>query len=202
MVGGIFAQTSSIVLSAGNSDRMGEHKALLNFNENTTFIEQITNIYIQAGIEQIIVVVSKGLYNQIKERSLNLKANITLVINENPELGRFYSLQTGIKNIKSGNSCFFQNIDNPFTTEALLRDLYKRIKEESQVIIPTFQGKSGHPVIFSAWVAEKILKETDPDLRIDEFLRKFNVQKTEMPEIRLLANINSPEDYTRAGFRF
>ena len=66
MVGGIFAQTSCVVLSAENSYRLGEYKALLNFNENSTFIEQITNIYLQAGIEQNIMVVNKGLFNQNK----------------------------------------------------------------------------------------------------------------------------------------
>ena len=195
-----FAHTSCIILSAGNSNRMRKHKALLKYNENSTFLERITSVYAAAGIEQIIVVVNAGLYTRIKELKLNLPGKVTLVINEKPELGRFYSLQTGGRHLEPGNSCFFQNIDNPFTTEILLQELYKRIKEESDVIIPTFQGKSGHPVLFTALVAEKIPVETDPDLRIDEFLRKFNVQKTEMPEIRLLANINSPEDYTRAGF--
>ena len=195
-----FENTSCIILSAGNSDRMGEHKALLNFDENSTFIEQITNIYIQAGIEQIIVVVSNGLYNQIKERRINLKANITLVINEHPELGRFYSLQTGINCAHTGNYCFFQNIDNPFTSIEVLNSLIQ-FRNNADVIIPTFQNKSGHPVLLSNSVIQKILTEKTPDLRIDEFLKKFNVLKTEVLESSILVNLNSPEGFAKAGFK-
>lgn len=193
-----FVCTSCIILSAGNSSRMAEHKALLRYNEDSTFIQRISQTYAQAGIEQIIIVVNTELSDQIRERKINLPDKTTLVINHKPEMGRFYSLQTGIKNVKPGNYCFFQNIDNPFTSEKLLQELII-YKAEADVIMPAFQGRTGHPVLISPSVVHKIFSALDTDRRIDLFLKKLKVKKTETSDQNILANINSQEDYLQLG---
>jgi len=195
-----FESTSCIILSAGNSDRMGEHKALLNFNKNSTFIEQIAYIYAQAGIEQIIVVVNAELFDLLIERAVNLPHNVKLFINTNPDLGRFHTLQIGVQHLEPGNYCFFQNIDNPFTSAEVLKSLIQH-RNDADVIIPAFKARSGHPVLLSSLLAEKILLEKAPDMRIDEFLKKFKVIKVEVPDSNILVNINSPEEFLKAGFR-
>jgi molybdenum cofactor cytidylyltransferase len=194
-----FSDTSAIILSAGNSMRMGGHKALLKFDSQRTFLQKITETYLLAGIEQVIVVVNSELFKLIQESSLSLSEQVKLVINDKPELGRFYSLQTGIKQLKPGNSCFFQNIDNPFTTIELLDELIIQ-NEEADVTIPTFQKKSGHPVLISPLVVQKINSGCDYELRVDAFLKQFTEKKIDTLDQRILININSNEDYLMAGF--
>jgi molybdenum cofactor cytidylyltransferase len=194
-----FAQTSCILLSAGSSIRMGESKALLKFDGQTTFIQQIAETYIHAGIHQVVVVVNSSLFDTIREREIFLLKEIQLVINNHPERGRFYSLQTGVQYLKQGNFCFFQNIDNPFTSAECLLSLIK-FKDNSDVIIPSFRGKSGHPVLFSPFIAAEIMKTNSPDQRIDQFLTKFKVMKVETSDRNISANINSQDDYLAAGF--
>ncbi|MDO9256134.1 MAG: NTP transferase domain-containing protein [Bacteroidales bacterium] len=191
----LFAQTSCIILAAGNSVRMGTDKALLKFNADQTFLQKISEAYLLAGIEQVIVVVNSELFILIRESNHNLSKKVLLVINDKPELGRFYSLQTGIKFLKPGNSCFFQNIDNPFTSEKLLCELII-FKDTADVIMPTYQKKSGHPVLISPLLAQEILRTYNSDLRIDLFLKQFEVKKTETIDPNILVNINSPEDYS------
>jgi len=195
----LFAQTSCIILSAGNSLRMGNHKALLKFDAEKTFIEKITETYKLAGIEQVIVVVNSELFKLISESSLALSRKVKLVVNEKPELGRFYSLQTGVKLIPTGNYCFFQNIDNPFTTQAMLRELILH-KNEAEVIMPTFKDKAGHPVLFNPLIAQKISSEKDNDLRIDHFLKKFKIKYIESFDNNILININTLKQYQSEGF--
>jgi molybdenum cofactor cytidylyltransferase len=195
----LFNQTSCIVLSAGSSERMGGHKALLKFDETKTFIEQITDTYLKAGLCQVVVVVNKELFQRLEEVNPDLSKKVLLVINPKPELGRFCSLQTGIQTIKPGNYCFFQNIDNPFTTENILLDLFS-FMNEANVIIPVFQGKSGHPVLVNPDVADKIRTTSEEDIRIDNFLRTFTLKRVEIADSRILININSPVDYVNAGF--
>lgn len=190
------SNTSAIILSAGNSERMGEHKALLKFDSERTFIQKITETYLLAGIDQIIVVVNAELFNLINKNNLALPEKLLLIVNNKPELGRFYSLQTGIKEVKSGNYTFFQNIDNPLTSEKLLRELYSS-KEEADVLIPVFRTISGHPVLISPVVTAEILIASDPDLRIDQFLKRFKVLKIRTTDHAVEANINSPEDYAK-----
>jgi CTP:molybdopterin cytidylyltransferase MocA len=196
-----FAHVSCIILSAGSSGRMGGHKALLKFDKTFTFVEKITNEYLAAGIGEIIVVVSGELNNDIIDRGISFPAEIHIVINPKPESGRFYSLQTGIQHVQEGNYCFFQNIDNPFTTVKLLQDLIAQ-KDKADVIIPAFRQKSGHPVLFSPKVAREFRKAGNSDLRINEFLKIFPQQKVETNDSNILININSPEDYAKAGFIF
>jgi molybdenum cofactor cytidylyltransferase len=195
----LLSQTSCIILSAGSSGRMGMHKALLKYDENTTFIEKITNEYIKAGIERVIVVVSRDLSEKLSEGKINFPEEVTIVINENPEFGRFYSLQTGAKQLNQQNFCFFQNVDNPFTPSELLLQLHSQ-KEEAEVIIPTVQNKAGHPVLISPVVMEQILKEKGSDVRIDLFLKKFEVKKIKTSDEKILININSMVEYLNAGF--
>jgi CTP:molybdopterin cytidylyltransferase MocA len=173
---------------------MGKHKALLAFDKGTTFLQKITETYLLAGIEQVIVVVNSILFDTIRQGDYALSAKVLLVINDKPELGRFYSLQTGIKYMLPGNFCFFQNIDNPFTSEELLRALILH-KNEADVIIPSFQNKSGHPVLINPMVIREICSGVEYEARLDEFLKQFEETRIEIPDHRILININTTEDY-------
>lgn len=195
----LFAETSCIILSAGNSVRMGEHKALLRFDSDRNFIQKLTETYLLAGIEQVIAVVNSELFELINRSKLTLSEKVLLVLNDNPESGRFYSLQTGVKCLKTGNSCFFQNTDNPFTSEELLKELILH-KNEAEVIVPTFQNKAGHPVLISPLVLRGICDGIEYEVRIDAFLKKFTEKKIEFSDSKILLNINTPDDYFNAGF--
>ncbi|MEI8046940.1 MAG: NTP transferase domain-containing protein [Bacteroidota bacterium] len=194
-----FASTSCIILSAGSSERMGTHKSLLKFDAEKSFIEKITETYLQVGVEQIIVVVTTELSPLLEKEISHLGKNVHLVTNHYPGLGRFYSLQRGVQHLKFDNYCFFQNIDNPFATGKLLGDLIIH-KEKADVIIPAFQNRTGHPVLLSPAVAKDILLQNDPEIRIDQFLKRYNTLKVETSDPSILANINSHEEFLAAGF--
>lgn len=194
-----FAQTSVIILSAGSSVRMGTHKALLRFDDDRTFLQKITETYVSAAFEQIIVVVNAELYKLISENKTALSEKVMLVVNDKPALGRFYSLQTGIKPLKTGNYCFFQNIDNPFTSESLLEELIN-FKTQADVIMPVFENKSGHPVLVNGFVAGQIQNNTDMEIRIDTFLSKFKTLRVETKDAGILSNLNSRSEFLAAGF--
>jgi len=179
---------------------MQEPKALLKFNDKITFIQQITDTYIKSGVKQVIVVVNTELPGLIANSGISLPEEVKLIVNEHPEYGRFYSLWTGIRNLLPGNTCFFQNIDNPFTTSELLQSLAVHIHTDD-VVIPVFQNKAGHPVLFSPKVAKEILSINNHELRINDFLRQFQVKLVETSEAGITININSRQDYTEAGFR-
>lgn len=195
----LFEQTSCIILSAGSSMRMGADKALLKFDSEKTFVEKITETYLLAGIGQVIVVVNSELFKLISESSPSLSEQVKLVINEKPELGRFYSLQTGVKHMIQGNSCFFQNIDNPFTSEKILRELIM-YKDIADVVLPAFQNKSGHPVLINPLVIQQLLAGCEFELRVDMFLKQFTEKRIVTQDPGILVNINSKEDYRNAGF--
>ncbi len=196
-----FANTSCIILSAGSSERMGMHKALLKFDDRRNFIQQITEEYLKADVEQIIVVVNNEIAELSKKGMFQLSEKVELVVNKHPELGRFYSLQKGVQQLIPNNYSFFQNIDNPLVTEKVLESLLKHINE-ADVLIPVFENRPGHPVLFSPFVVQGIIKNSDCGIRIDQFLKRYKMKNIEIADSGILANINSRGEYHAAGFHF
>lgn len=193
-----FSTVSCIILSAGDSGRMGVHKALLPFNkQKLTFLEKIIKSYQQAGINQIVVVVNSGLLWQINNLNLKLPGSVQVVENLHPEKGRFYSLQTGLKYVKTGSHVFIQNIDNPFIDKGVLNLMFENING-SMVVYPAFSGKAGHPVLIHTDVCELLDKSVCLEARIDFFLKDFPSSKIEVNDPGILVNINTPEEYRKA----
>jgi len=190
-------QLSCIILSAGNSGRMGMHKALLPFGkQNLTFLEKITESYSSAGIHQVIVVVNSSLYKTLNSVTLAFPDKVKLVVNRYPEKGRFFSLQTGLYFVGAGSYVFIQNADNPFVEPDVLRNMIEK-REEAAVVVPVFSGKAGHPVLLNPIVCESIKTSKSPDCRLDFFLRDFSSCAVESDNNRILVNINTPSDYKR-----
>ena len=51
---------SVLITAAGNSQRMGNHKALLKYNDNQTFLEKIIERYIQIDCDEIVITAYKA----------------------------------------------------------------------------------------------------------------------------------------------
>ncbi len=191
---GLFDYTSCVILSAGNSERMGTPKALLKFDSQTTFIEKIINTYLKCGIKDIVIVINSDLYEIISVSKIKLPKEVVLVINKHPEHGRFYSLKSGLEKIKKGNGCFFQNIDNPFTSSQTLLEMLNN-NTEFDLVIPVFNDKRGHPVLISSEIVNQTIKTPLIDVPINIFLRTFKPIYIEVQDVSIQANINSQADY-------
>lgn len=192
-----FAHTSCIILSAGGSGRMGMHKALLGFgDEQVTFLEKITKAYAKAGIAQTIVVVNNDLHKSIiaDQPGPDLPGNVRIVINARPELGRFNSLLIGMGFVKAGSHVFFQNVDNPFVDLLLLKEMIAQ-KDRAEVVVPMFSGVTGHPVLIGPLLCKAMAGCDDPEMRIDQFLKKFSFFEVESSDRSILVNINTLSDY-------
>ncbi len=186
-------ELSCIVLSAGKSERMKSHKAFLQFSSKEIFLKRIIDTYQKAGIKSIVVVVNSDIKRQLESIEIG---GVTFVENQFPERGRFLSLKCGLRNIPEAEFCFVQNIDNPFVTanviELLLNERY-----ECECIIPVFDGKGGHPVLLSRNVIKGILASRFENFKLNEFLQTFTQFRMEMEDEKILANINTQEEYNR-----
>lgn len=193
---GIAGHVSCVILSAGNSGRMGSHKALLQFDESRTFIQQLTWVYHLAGVGQIIVVCSPALALVLSDSADFFGCPVELVINSNPEAGRFNSLQLGLERVNNGNCCFFQNVDNPFVSVELLTLMHESFRGD-RAAIPVYSGRPGHPVLLGREIIRKILEAPEPHARIDDFLKASGPEYVAVPFEGILANINTPEEYLK-----
>ncbi|MDD3876382.1 MAG: NTP transferase domain-containing protein [Bacteroidales bacterium] len=186
-----------IILAAGLSERMKSPKLFLKWDNSVTFVEHIIDTYKKIG-SPIILIVNKF---DFPETSLFLSPYEPLTVIENtiPEIGRFHSIKLGISALKSTDSCFIQNIDNPFSDEITLLKLKKKIKSNSYVV-PTFNKKAGHPVLIAKELIEAIKSINSSDFNFKDFLETYNRIECPVENEKIMININSKEDYIKAGF--
>ncbi len=186
-------KTDVIILCAGESQRMGTPKMLLKYNRQNNFLTQLMSVYTKANCN-IYIVVSQNNYNflMLDEKSY-LKKNTHFIINEHPYLGKFYSIQTGLSNSRSEYT-YIQNIDNPFVTASLLKKM-QEFKGRNSYVVPTFQGKGGHPILIHQSIKEQILSIQSPRYNIKNILIKFNRINCSASSEKILLNINTPHEY-------
>ena len=139
----------AVVLSAGESSRMGRPKALLPI-DGQTFIERIVGALKQGGIERIVVVLgfeAEELGRQIAHLP------VEILVNPDYRLGQLSSLQVALRNLESDKSCagmMVHLVDHPYIDPKLVRLMLQRFDESTHsIVVPRHRGKRGHPVIFS-----------------------------------------------------
>ncbi len=185
---------SAVLLAAGSSRRMGKSKPFLLFNKNETFIEKCIQTFREFGCEEVIIVTSRQDYDVFKKTNSNWLRGVSLVVNDHPERGRFFSLQLGLMALSKAASCFFHNTDNPFVTIEVLKAMAS-CGGNAKAIYPVFKGRRGHPVLISKDIVRAIRSEKNHEYHLREFLNRFSGYETEVFDPGILVNINTPEDY-------
>lgn len=139
----------AVVLSAGESSRMGRPKALLPI-DGQTFIERIVAALKQTKVGKIIVILGHNA------RELEAKIShlpVQILINTDYRQGQLSSLQLAVRDLQADADCdgmLVHLVDHPYLAPALVQEMIRRFYEtEKRIIVPKFHGKRGHPVIFS-----------------------------------------------------
>jgi molybdenum cofactor cytidylyltransferase len=147
----------AVVLSAGESSRMGRAKALLPI-EGQTFIERIVGALKQGGIERIIVVLG---FNAEEIRRQIVGLPVEILVNPHYKLGQLSSLQVALRHLDADKSCagtMVHLVDHPYIDPKLVSLMLQRFDESTySIVVPRHQGKRGHPVIFSRKVFGELL---------------------------------------------
>lgn len=183
---------STVILSSGLSERMGQPKALLKWGESTTFIEKIIDEFIKSGSAKIVCMINERIEPFCK--NLTLPSNVKFIVNPYPERGRFYSILTGVSALAEPNYCFIHNVDNPFVSTSIIKELLAQ-REPGKWCSPIYNGKGGHPVLLSNTIINKITAVTDLNITLQDILKQFPKVAVDMSDDTVLRNINTPEDY-------
>ena len=183
---------SAIILSSGLSERMGQPKALLKWNRSVTFIEKIIDEFNSFGCNPVICMI-----NEIIEPACNsLKApeNVRFIVNHHPDWGRFYSIKTGLNEVRDSAYCFIHNVDNPFVNAVTLKELYMRRTPEAWCS-PAYKDKGGHPVLIPGTIIKEIAGNEDLNTTLADILSGFPKIIVELNSDSVLRNINTSDDF-------
>ena len=146
---------SAILLAAGQSKRMvGENKLAKKIQGVPLIKHSVKNI-LASSIDELIVVL--GHQKETIEKLINKNEKIKFVFNKDFESGIASSIKTGLNNLSENTEAFFICLgDMPMVNPNIYNQLIKSINKK-EIIVPTYKGQQGNPVLFAKSMKEKII---------------------------------------------
>ena len=171
---------------------MGKPKALLRFR-GRTFLENILDAISRSSIQNTIIVI--GHHRDDITARLNLP---NLVFNPNYEQGMVTSFQTGIRALPpdSAGAVLFL-VDHPVVEAATIEALVSSFAP-NRIVVPVFDGRRGHPVLFAAEVLQEILA-LPPSQGANIVVRRVpgRIVEVAVDSPGILIDVDTPEEFEK-----
>jgi len=188
-------RVAGLILAAGKSQRMGSPKPLLRIY-GRTFLEHIASEAQQSNLTEVKIVLGFEA-ELILERLPQLRPNV--FINPEYEQGQLSSLIRGLKSLEGdsldGLMPFL--VDHPFVHRDLINQLLDSFSNhQNPIVIPTFQKKRGHPLIFAHELFPELIN-APVDQGAIVVVRKYEdkILHVETRQAGILLDIDTPKAY-------
>jgi molybdenum cofactor cytidylyltransferase len=124
-----------------------------------------------------------------------------VVVNNDWERGQLSSIHAALRSLPAGTEgMLLCPVDHPLVSAALVNTLIATFLEmRAPVVLPVFEGRRGHPVIFSAAVYEELLRAPlETGARAVVWAHKNEVQEVSTAEEGCVLNLNDPDAILKA----
>ena len=146
---------SAILLAAGQSKRMNGENKLSKEIQGIPLIKHSVKNILASSIDELIVVL--GHQKETIEKLIDKNKKIKFVFNKDFESGIASSIKTGLNNLSEKTEAFFICLgDMPMVNLNIYNQLIKSINKK-EIIVPTYKGQQGNPVLFAKSMKEKII---------------------------------------------
>ena len=146
---------SAILLAAGQSKRMDGENKLTKEIQGVPLIKHSVKNILASSINELIIVV--GHQKEIIEKLIDKNEKIKFVFNKDFESGIASSIKAGLNHLSNNTETFFICLgDMPMINQEVYNQLI-RSRNNNEIIVPTYKGQQGNPVLFSKSVKEKIM---------------------------------------------
>lgn len=143
----------AVVLAAGESERMGKNKLLLEI-EGKKVIELVIDA-LKNVVDDIIVVLGHKPGRLIP---ILKKRGVRWAVNENYKEGMVSSFKKGLEKAKGSDAVFLVLGDQPSIDRDFLIGMIGAWKERgAKIVSPVYRGKKGHPVLFDKSLFDEIM---------------------------------------------
>jgi molybdenum cofactor cytidylyltransferase len=195
---------SAILLGAGESKRMKVNKLSLPWGRETVF-GHCFNTLLRSRVGEVIVVLNKqkeGMKSQFEKRSASATKKVKVTFNPYYKRGMSTSIHKGLQVMDPRSEGILISLgDQPFlktrTINVLLRAFHQR---KGKIVVPSFEGTKGHPVIFHRKYEKELLKLRG-DTGGKPILVKYSKQVRVIP-VRsegVIRDIDTREEYRKAS---
>jgi len=188
---------AAVILSGGASSRMGSPKALLAY-QGRPFLEHLLEVtaHRQIGARRVVL----GAHAEPIAKAIDLKPD-EIVINEDWEKGQLTSIQAALRSLPPGtDGIILCLIDHPLISADLVQELIECFyKSRKPIALPLYQGRRGHPVIFSAAVYEELLRAPlETGARAVAWAHSAEIEELRTDEEGCVLNLNDPDTLQKA----
>jgi len=194
---------SAILLGAGESKRMKVNKLSLPWGRETVF-EHCFNTLLRSKAGEIIVVLNKQneeMKQRFEKKSASATQKVKVTFNPYYKRGMSTSIHKGLQVMDPRSEGILISLgDQPLlktrTINVLLRTFQQR---KGGIVVPSFQGVKGHPVIFHRIFRKELLKLRG-DMGGKPILLKYSKQIKTLP-VRsegVIKDIDTREAYQQA----
>jgi molybdenum cofactor cytidylyltransferase len=189
---------SSLILAAGKSERMGTLKLLLPWRGRTILAEVVSQV-LESGVSQALVVLGYAAAEQQAVLADIRDDRLQVVLNPQYELGMLSSVQAGLRQLSPATEAVLLSLgDQP----RLLATVYRRVMEcyidsGQGILIPSYLGKRGHPIVIHARFVPYLLNLNPITESLHSLTSAYREQIMDLPldEPAVLQDVDRPEDY-------
>jgi len=185
---------SAILLAAGQSKRMGGENKLTKKIQGIPLIKHSVKNILASSVDELIIVL--GYQKGIIEKLIGKNKKIKFFFNKDFENGMASSIKTGLDSLSEKTEAFFICLgDMPMVNY----DIYNRLiksKNTKKIIVPTYKGQQGNPVLFAKSMKEKIINITgDVGAKKILELNKDKILNLEINDQSIIKGFNTQDDF-------
>jgi molybdenum cofactor cytidylyltransferase len=195
-----FRGVAGVLLAAGRSRRMGRPKQLLPLGPQGTLVEMAAR-RVRPFVEELVVVVGH-VGGQVAAALSDI--DVRLAVNGDVDRGMLSSVQTGLRAAPEATGYLICLGDQPGMPESAIRRVLACAAEgEAGIVLPTAQGKRGHPVYLAAAYRDEILRLDATTTGLNAVTRGHPQETREVPvdDDSILRDVDTPADYERERSR-
>ena len=175
---------------------MGLFKQLLKLGEKT-FIQHCVENLLASRVDEIIVVTG---YREAEVRSAIARNAVRFAHNTDYRAGMASSIKCGVRVVADNSTaCLISLVDQPQIGPNVIDQLIDVYEDaRPRIVIPTFSGKAGHPIILDLSLKQEIL-EIDQSVGLRQIVSAHSseVAHVAVSSRGVLEDCDLPEDYER-----
>ncbi|MBN1367601.1 MAG: nucleotidyltransferase family protein [Dehalococcoidales bacterium] len=187
---------SAIILAAGESKRMGDTKLLMKWGKVAIFERTVDN-YLTSMANEVCVILGDRAAEMEK---LLGDRSVMVALNPAYTKGMSTSIVTGINAMSPRTEGIMLALaDQPLIISRTIDRLIQVFQQkEKGIVVPTYHGQKGNPVIFNIKYREALLA-LKGDTGGREIVQRCYTDVREVPvdDRGILIDIDTPDDYRR-----
>ena len=184
-------------MSAGESKRMGTPKQLLPWRK--TFILQQVIENAQASRLGMILLVLGSHADEIAGK-IKISSKTRIVVNQDYKEGMSSSVKCGVKHAPAETEAYMLLLgDQPSIDPDIINKLIHCYQTDKHgIIIPVYDGRRGHPVVFDVKYKQELLVIGDGGAKIVVGNHIRDILEVYVDSADVLTDIDTPQDYRNA----